>query len=1124
MYWKFLLTLLVVSLLSLSTVPAFAQGDIQTRGSIRGQVTDPNGANVPGAKVTVTGPTGERTAATNDDGVYEVTNLTPGVYTVKIEQSGFKTVNASNQTVFVGKATAVNAQLEVGAAGVVVDVTATNDVDQSRTAAGENLNDQLFQNIPVARAVSGLFYLAPGATDSIGGGRDNPSISGGSALDNLYIADGVNITNSAFGGIGTFSRVYGPLGTGINTAFVKEVQVKTGGFEPQYGQSTGGIVNIITQSGGNQFHGALYGYAKPNAFEGTYRQRDDFSFNKVGRLLAQENYDVGADIGGPIVRDKLFFFGSFNPTIRRDIVLPPANVGLFNIVGQHAQRYRSFNYSGKIDWNIHTNHTLSFSMFGDPTKTNLSSFNTLNINNTTAFSKLDYGSHNLSLRYNGVLTPTLTFSASYGLNRNRFDETGFADINQIVDRTGPSSTGATNGQFTAVGLGFIEPTRGRTHTLSFDTNKTLNLLGSHSIGVGYQFQRGFYSGNRDRSGPTFVIPSTNADGLNLATVFPSTAPAIGQSTNAAYSLRVVSDSNPYVCGFCPVFNVPGATDIGLGPGNRRVYLRQDRGEYGLPAFNTSSDYHAAYVQDTWRFNRFVTALLGLRWEQEKVIGSPSAAGTRAKFTFTDQWAPRIGVTVDPTGKGKMKAYYNYGRFFEYLPLDLAERSLSAEQDFTGARFAPAYTTCATAIRPNDRCVVLNSFGTVTPAPTGGNLLNGVASSLLIPGSNCDSDNDPTNGIDNICLNGFPDTGITVSANDPSNPILPGTKLGFLDEHMIGFEAQLPKSFTFSVRYIRRDIKRVVEDAAVVSPEQSNAGLFGQTYFLGNINAKLDAAINPIPHRFQHGGPVPAACTNPDWIIDPVEDPRTGASLGAICFSGPPDAGSLGSDGIPDGFPDPVHQYRAVEIEVNRRFQNNWQLLANWRIAKLRGNYEGHLRNDNGQTDPGISSLFDFTGGEFGFLGDQFAVGPLNSDRRHVVNIYGSYAFGKSGFGSNFAGGGLNGLNLGLGIHAESGLPISEFLAHPVYLNAGEIPVGGRGKLGRTPWNTRFDLHADYPWNLSERMKIKFIADFFNIFNTRNVRQFQEFRELSLGVNNVDFLKPRNYYAPFNMRLGMRFEF
>jgi len=1096
MYLRHFMALLVLLLFSFAAMPAYSQGELSTRGMIRGNVTDPNGAAIPGARVTITGTTGERTTTSSDQGVYEINNLNPGVYTVRIEQAGFRTVNATNQTVFVGKATTVNAQLEIGAAGAVVDVTATNEVDQTRTAAGENLNDQLFQNVPVPRGVSGLFYLAPGTTDGgAAGGRDNPSISGGSALDNLYIADGVNITNSAFGGIGTFSRVYGALGTGINTSFVKEVQVKTGGFEPQYGQSTGGIVNIITQSGGNDMHGALYGYARPNAFEGTRRQRDATSFNKVGEILAQESYDAGIDIGGPIIHDKLFFFGSFNPTVKRDIVVPPENVGLFDIVGQHVQRYRTFNYAGKIDWNIAANHTLAFSIFGDPTKTNLSSFNTLNINNTTAFSKLDYGSTNFSARYNGVWTPTFTFNASYGLNRNRFNETGFASINQIFDETGPTSEGATNGQFVAVGLGYVEPTHGKTHILTFDTTKTLSFLGSHSIGIGYQFQRGFYSGVRSYSGPTYTIPATNASGVPVGDLSGDPS-VVGQTVDAAWSLRT---ADPVSCTLCPIMFIPGATDIGLGPGNRRVFLRQDRGEYGNPVFDTSSDYHAAYAQDTWRFNRFVTGLIGIRWEQEKMIGSPSATGNRVHYTFTDQWAPRIGFTVDPTGNGKMKAFYNFGRFFEFMPLDLAERSLSAEQDFMAGRFAPEYTACASPASPTDRCVVLNQYGTVSPVYDAAHLLTGAA--------------------------GGTGTGIGVSANDPSNPILSGTKLGFLDEHMLGFETQLPRNFTFAIRYINRNIKRVVEDAAVVSPEQYIAGLFGQTYFLGNINSQLDAAVNPIPHVFTPGGAVPAACTNPDWVIDPVLDPHNENNvLGAVCFSGADNAGELGADGIPDGFPDPVHRYRAIELELNRRFLNNWQLLANWRIAKLRGNYEGHLRNDNEQTDPGISSLFDFTAGEFSLLGDQFAVGPLNTDRRHVINVYGSYAFGKGGLGSHMLGNSLNGLNLGLGFHVESGTPISELLAHPGYENAGEIPAGGRGKLGRTPWSERVDLHLDYPWVFSERMRLKFIADFFNVLNQRRVREYNQFAELTLSVPNVDFLQPRYYNLPFSMRLGMRLEF
>lgn len=230
----------------------------------------------------------------------------------------------------------------------------------------------------------------------------------------------------------------------------------------------------------------------------------------------------------------------------------------------------------------------------------------------------------------------------------------------------------------------------------------------------------------------------------------------------------------------------------------------------------------------------------------------------------------------------------------------------------------------------------------------------------------------------------------------------------------------------------------------------------------------------------------------------------------------------------NGFSDPVRKYKAFEFELNKRFSDNWQLLSNFRIASLRGNYEGHLRNDNGQTDPGISSLFDFTEGEFNLLGDQFQVGHLNTDRRFVSNIYASYGFGENR--SRFNWRLLTGLNLGMGFHMESGIPISEYLPHPVYLNAGEVPVGGRGKLGRTPFFTQLDLHADYPWVINERARVTFIADFFNVTNNRRLRLPDQFRQLDLGEPNPDFLQPSiinltsGFHLPFSVRLGARFEF
>jgi hypothetical protein len=1091
---KRILCLLMV--LCLGAFTAAAQ-DSATTGSIGGRVVDANGAAIVNATVTATGATLTRSANTNDEGVFEVNGLIPGLYTVSVEQQGFKKATTSNVEVFVGKTSTLRLELQPGLATEVVEVTAAAATDLSSTAVGQNLSNTLFQNIPVQRSVTSLFYLSPGATDSLGGGKDNPSIAGGSPLDNLYIADGVNITDSAFGGIGTFTRVYGSLGTGINTSFIKEVQVKTGGFEPQYGQAQGGIVNIITQSGGNEYHGALYGYMRPKSFEAERRQRDTFSTNKVGELLHEENYDAGADFGGyvPGAKDKLFFFGSFNPTIRREIVLGADGSKLRPLLGEHARRFRTLNYAGKVDWNINPSHTLAFSIFGDPTKTNLTSHNNLNIDNTTALSILDFGTRNMAVRYNGALSPTWSLSSSFSQGKNHFNETGFADVYQITDltQTGANGNNGTppvvpvasqqRGSFVSQGLGFFEPTDSKTYRFTIDSTKNLTFLGSHTFGIGYQYQRAFYSGRRDRSGPKTPVPATNAFGISTALLGGGAAAAIGESTNNVFSLRLA----PAACTQCPFMNVPG---FNLP---QRVYLLNDRGEFGNATFATRSNYHAGYVQDTWRFNKYVTAIVGIRTEQERLIGSLTTGGTRSGYSFTGQWAPRIGVTVDPLGKGKTKVYYNFGRFFEYIPLDLAERSLSSEQDFRNAEFIPEFT--GTGI---NKSVVINPLtGTVNPIVDAAHL---VSCGSGAPGSPQQACRDA----------GFFPSTVSTSIQS-ATAILAGTKLGYSDENLIGFEQQFPHNFTLSLRYQDKRIKRIVEDAALVAPE--SADFFGQAYFIGNINGQLDAATNPISRHFTPGGTPPAEC-----------DPGLVNSDLGICYltngANGQAAGNFVADGVPDGFPNPVHIYKAFEIEVNKRFANNWQLLSNYRISSLRGNFEGHFRNDNGQTDPAISSLFDFTEGEFNLLGDQNAVGPLNTDRTHLINIYPTYTFSKSG--------GiwpqLNGLTLGLGLHGESGVPISRYNAHPIYSNAGEIPIGGRGALGRTAWFVRGDLHADYKWNVTETKKMVFVADFFNVTNNRRVRRPNEFAQLSGGITNLDFLKPRAFYLPFNMRLGLRFEF
>src|ERR1022692_4696384 len=312
---------LLLSLAALGFAQAGSESSV--KGSLSGVVLDPSDAVVSGTKVTIAGPIGDKSMQTDPEGRFLFQILTPGFYSVKIEKEGFKATEIKQAEVQTGRTSSINVKLELGASSTVVEVSgAAVTVDTTSTATDSNLTDTFYQSVPVARGVTGLFYAAPGVASGGGTGTANPSISGGTGLENNYVADGVSITDGAFGGIGVYSRKYGSLSTGINLSFVKEVNVKTGAFEAQYGKSTGGIVQIVTKTGSNRFHGSLGGFLAPQSMEAQRRFSDDFAlgssearFNLEGKLLHQSNYDVNAEVGGyvPGMKDHLFFFGSFNP-------------------------------------------------------------------------------------------------------------------------------------------------------------------------------------------------------------------------------------------------------------------------------------------------------------------------------------------------------------------------------------------------------------------------------------------------------------------------------------------------------------------------------------------------------------------------------------------------------------------------------------------------------------------------------------------------------------------------------------------------------------------------------------------------------------------------------------------
>jgi len=1090
--WSALFVVLAV-FLALS-LPTAAQ-ESAVKGTIDGVVVDSSGASVPGAKVTLDGPEGSKTTNTDNQGNFTFPLLIPGRYNVKAEKQGFKIVSISDIEVLTNRISSVRAVLETGAVTETVEVTGSAiTVDTESTAIGANISDDFYQKIPLPRGVAGLFYLAPGVAGGGASGKSNPSISGGSGLENQYVADGVDITDSAFGGLGIFSRTYGSLGTGINLTFIKEVEVKTGGYEPQYGKSTGGIVQIVTKSGGNSYHGAISAYFQPQQFEATRTNPDDPQFgvvNLTGKLVHAESYDAAAELGGyvPRFKDHLFFYAAINPTLNDQFARYPINSPLF-ANGTQTLRTYTYSYDAKLTWRINDRNQLESSVFGDPSHTSDSPWVRLTTFTQTANSKLKFGNRDWDVRYNGTFSPTWLVNVSGAWGYNHFDETGFPAAHEIIDQT--QTELGTGAQFVAVGRGFVEPTQDNTFKINVDTSKTVHGLGEHTFTLGFGWEKSFYKGGRQYSGGTDPIPGTNLEGTPLH-VDPS---AVGELANSEWYLR----EDPK-CTVCPLMNVSGQ----MVP----VYLRMLRSEFGvqpdgIKTFSTNSIYKSAFVNDSWTPSKYVTLSIGARWDQNHLVGQV------AKYTFVDNWSPRLGVSVDPWGDRKNKIYANFARYNYNLPLDLAERSLTDEFDLSGFRLAPDFSTVGGV-----NVVNLNQFNTVTPVFDAAHVLNGVKG-------------------------GEGTLGISASAQN-IEAITSGTRDMYEDEWVVGYEHQFPQGIVFTAKFVRRDLKRIVEDTGGVSPEAANAG-FQQTFVIANVNKRTDLFTNPVQIDYSPTGTAnkagdfpntPSACASgttqfpiQNSLGQSVTDTNgnTGACFTGFGKDGVTTAGAAIPDGIPDGFVDPIRRYWAVEFEVNKSFSHNWQLRANYRIARLFGNFEGALRNDNGQTDPGISSLFDFTTGNFNLLGNQFTPGVLPTDRLHIVNGFFTYVFDHTM---------LKGMALGTGIRVQTGIPISELAAHPVYLNAGEVPIGGRGSQGRTPIVGTVDFHAEYPIKLTEWGRLHIGADLFNLGFAKRALFINQNIDLGFGTSNADFLKPANqttvlnndaFQSPFQARLFIKFEF
>ena len=298
-------TFAVALLVALAPLAAFAQS---STGSISGNVADDSGAALPGVTVTATSAaTGAtRTAVTNGTGHYELALLVPGTYAVSGELSGFKTVKFEKIVVNVGSATTLDLKLKPGVAEEMTVMAAAPVIETTKSEVSSVVNEKAIQNLPVnGRNFIDFVLTTPGVVRDVRGG--DISFAGQRGTLNSLVVDGANNDNTFFG------QTIGRTGSGrapyqFSQDAVKEFQVNANAYSAEYGRAGGAVINVVTKSGTNDYHGNIFDYYRDKSLN-----KNDYINQINNRVKSPYHYDqYGASLGGPIVHDKHFFFANWD--------------------------------------------------------------------------------------------------------------------------------------------------------------------------------------------------------------------------------------------------------------------------------------------------------------------------------------------------------------------------------------------------------------------------------------------------------------------------------------------------------------------------------------------------------------------------------------------------------------------------------------------------------------------------------------------------------------------------------------------------------------------------------------------------------------------------------------------
>jgi len=633
---------LVLLVLALFTSPLVAQ---ERYGGLTGIVTDSTKAVVPGATVTITNKTTgvARTVVTGTDGSYRLQDLEPGRYSVAIELQGFEKVVNDDVIVLLGRVFDVSAELKPGAQTETVNVTgADKQIDLRTTTLAHNVTAEELDRLPKARSFQGIALVAPGVNS--GDIEAGFTVHGASGSENSFLVDGVS-TNSLVDGRARENTVF---------EYLQEVQVKTSGINAEYGGALGGVISAVTKSGGNRTMGEAHYYYIGNGLSAGPIPRIQLSpvdnqtvFHLQDEKQVDNRNEFGGSIGGPIVKDRLFYFASVSPRLVRR-----TNDYLFGNgiePGSLSQSQTLMQLFGKATYSSSSRVTASISALLTPQRDTgqLAAYRGTGTNFTTSSAAQNEPSrtqgfsvdqNNVSGDANIFLTSSSFLTVRGGYFYDRYKDTGISTVTSYTYQR--TSVGAPNIPLNLQGPIGTSNTP-RTIINNFDTTK------QGYIGGDYNHIFTALGSHQFKGGAAFRRASNDVD--------------VAYPGGYVYIYWNTAFASPF---------------LGSQTGKYGYYQVVDFGTSGQVGGNLT----ALYAQDTWSITPRLVLNLGLRSEHELVPSfRPDIKENAFDFPFSQKMAPRLGASFDVRGDGKMKLSGSWGRYFDWTKYSIARGSYGGDK-------------------------------------------------------------------------------------------------------------------------------------------------------------------------------------------------------------------------------------------------------------------------------------------------------------------------------------------------------------------------------------------------------------------------------------------------------------